>query len=264
MGRQHNITHQRSNEQLTPQTSSRTYCLNNPIENLKNTVTKRYGEKGIKYLNTYNADFLSRNKLKIKDCYFGEYHTLAELKTLFDDKFPTAWLVAQLHDLSEYCGCKEKLSGNPLRQCADIIASEFFYLKTTELMLFFRKFKSGSFGVFYGTIDPLVIMSALRTFLKERNNAYDKKRMEDEAEERKNREKNAISWAEYCRRFKHEILNPLEPTKRIQTEEDAEMSARMISELRLNDNIKDTYIKAFTYKYGCTPEEYLKNKTHEK
>lgn len=88
--------------------------------------------------------------------------------------------------------------------------------------------------------------------------------MEDEAEERKNREKNDISWDEYCRRFKHEILNPLEPTKRKQAEDDAEISARIIVDLRINDSIKDTYVKAFTFKYGCSPDEYLKKRTNEK
>lgn len=81
------------------------------------------------------------------------------------------WLLPQLYDLSEYCGVKNKLQGKPLEGCAHVIATEFYYLKVSELMLFFHRFKSGRYGKFYGTVDPLVITSALREFDAERGEA---------------------------------------------------------------------------------------------
>lgn len=38
-------------------------------------------------------------------------------------------------------------------------------------MLFFYRFKQGKYGRFYGVVDPLVIMTALQEFLRERNEA---------------------------------------------------------------------------------------------
>lgn len=109
------------------------------------------------------------------------------------------WLIPQLYDLSEYCGCKDKLRGRPLEQCASIIALEYFYLKVSELMLFFHRFKSGRYGRFYGAVDPLVITTSLRDFIRERNDAYavheQEKRKAREKEERKG--KVLMSYEEY-------------------------------------------------------------------
>lgn len=58
--------------------------------------------------------------------------------------------------------------------CANVIATEFYYLSVTELMLFFHRFKSGRYGRFYGSVDPLMITTSLRDFIKERAIVYDK------------------------------------------------------------------------------------------
>lgn len=108
------------------------------------------------------------------------------------------WLVPQLYNLSEYCGCKEKLQGKSLEECAYVIATEFYYLKISELMLFFNRFKAGRYGRFYGSVDPVVITTSLRDFLNERAFAYEK----HEQEKRQKREadscKRATTWEEYC------------------------------------------------------------------
>ena len=110
------------------------------------------------------------------------------------------WLIPQLFDLSEYCGCKGKISEEQMQQCATVIATTYHYLTVSELMLFFFRFKAARYGRFYGSVDPLVITSALRDFVRERNDAYFKH--EQEERERKEREakKNhkPITWDEYC------------------------------------------------------------------
>lgn len=110
-------------------------------------------------------------------------------------------------DLSEFCGCKDKLQGEPLEECAWLIAQNYFYLKISELMLFFNYFKQGRYGRFYGSVDPLVIMTSLQQFLRERNDAYfaheselNKKRMEEQI-------KNGIPYTEYLRQKKDKELN---------------------------------------------------------
>lgn len=39
-------------------------------------------------------------------------------------------------------------------------------------MLFFNYFKQGKYGHFYGSVDPLVVMTALQDFIRERNDVY--------------------------------------------------------------------------------------------
>lgn len=131
-------------------------------------------------------------------CYFGKFPTLAESKRLGDNT-PTMWLMPQLFNLSEYCGCRDKMTKEQLRECASLIASEYYYLKISELMLFFRRFKLGMYGKFYGTVDPIVITTSLRTFINERNETYARHESELLQEEMKRDADNAITHEEYLK-----------------------------------------------------------------
>lgn len=102
----------------------------------------------------------------IDACYFGTAPTLRCVAEAYGPSIVSEWLIYQLADLSEFAGCKDKVQQYQLRQLAEIIAADYAYLKITELMLFFRKFKSGAFGVFYGQFDPITVTTALRQFLK--------------------------------------------------------------------------------------------------
>lgn len=131
--------------------------------------------------------------------FFADYPTLAELNTAFSWNTATQWLVPELLDLSEFCGCKDKLTRKQMEQLADVIAANYGYMKISELMLFFQRFKTGRYGRFYGAVDPMVVTSALRVFDKERGEAYGR----HEQEERKAREERerpqCVTWEEYCR-----------------------------------------------------------------
>ena len=148
-------------------------------------------------LKVFNPDAQMKLCHDADDCIFGDYPTLANL-TAFGKGTPIAWLIPQLYDLSEYCGCRDKLQGRPLEECASVIAAEFFYLKISELMLFFHRFKSGRYGRFYGSVDPLLITTSLRTFLSERGNAYFEHENRERMAEAREGRKNAVTWEEYC------------------------------------------------------------------
>ena len=150
-------------------------------------------------LSEYNADYIMRKKMDADACIFGKFPTLAELNKRFDNRFAAAWVMAHLHDLSEFCGCREKLNGQALKQCASIISMEFYYLKISELMLFFYRFKTGKYGRFYGSVDPLVITTALREFLIDRASAYARHEREEQVRQRMEWEKEAVSYEEYLR-----------------------------------------------------------------
>lgn len=138
------------------------------------------------------------------DCIFGGYPTLAEVKRDYGSNAATAWLIPQLFDLSEFCGCKGKITDDQMRQVATIIANTYYYLKVSELMLFFYRFKSGRYGKFYGAVDPLVITTSLRTFILERNDEIarhdaEEQRRRDEADRRNPRNMTLEEWKEKMR-----------------------------------------------------------------
>ena len=163
----------------------------------KNCLTK-YGNRQ-KFLVIFNPDRQTDFCKDIDRCYFGTAPTLGILRTAYGENMPASWLVPQLTNLSEYCGCKEKLTASQLSECAKIIASMFYYLKVTELMLFFCYFKSGRYGRFYGNIDPLVITTSLRQFCNERGDIYF--RHESDMQKKKIEEsmQNSISHEEYLK-----------------------------------------------------------------
>lgn len=132
-------------------------------------------------------------------CHLGDFPTLGLLNMTYGTESSKMWLAAQLYNLSEFCGCKNKLEGAPLEECASIIANEYNHLKVTELMLFFYRFKNGWYGKFYGAVDPLVITTSLHEFVKERNVFFDKYNSELQDKRLEEGKKGCISYAEYLR-----------------------------------------------------------------
>ena len=88
--------------------------------------------------------------------YFGKAPTLGLLKKTYGDNAATMWLLPQLYDLCEYTGAK-KMDVQQATMLAEVIAQQYGCLKVSELLLFFFRFKTGVYGRFYGTVDPLVI-----------------------------------------------------------------------------------------------------------
>ena len=159
-----------------------------------------YGSRE-QFMVAFNPDVQSMVCRDEDVCFFGGAPTLASINAAYGEQTAAMWLVPQLYNLSEYCGCRDKLQGNPLKECARVIASEFYFLTVTELMLFFHWFKAGRFGRFYGSVDPLVITSSLREFLRTRGyvierHEQEERRRKDEEERRANP---VISYEEYLR-----------------------------------------------------------------
>lgn len=130
--------------------------------------------------------------------YFADYPTLNELNAAFQRDLATQWLVVELFDLSEFCGCRGKLTPDQLEQLADIIVKHYGTLKVSELMLFCQRFKAGRYGRFYGNVDPMVITSALRVFQKERAEAWAEREQREADQRRQQSREGCITWDEYC------------------------------------------------------------------
>ena len=177
---------------------------------MQQASSQNLSEKSREIINIYKSreDFMKRinpdvQKLICHDanrCHFGAAPTLGEINAAFGSNTASAWLVPQLYNLSEYCGCKDKLTGNELKECAQVIANEYYFLKVSELMLFFYRFKFGKYGRFYGSVDPMIVTTSLQSFMKERDKAYEAKEREERDEKERESRRGAISWEEYSMR----------------------------------------------------------------
>lgn len=136
-------------------------------------------------------------------CFFSETPTLSELKAAHGANIPTAWLLAQLYRVSEFCGAKEKMPVEVAERTAFIIYASYYYLKLTELILFFYQFSTGKYGRFYGTTDPQIILNALATFVcKERNPALERHENEEALKQRMQESTHAVKREDYLRQIR--------------------------------------------------------------
>jgi hypothetical protein len=165
-------------------------------------IVNAYGTRE-QFLVTFNPDAQRTVTSDVCKCLFANFPTLAQVNATYSRQTAEAWLTPQLYDLSEYCGCREKLKGRPLEQLAEIIAQDFHYLKISEIMLFLRRFKAGRYGHFYGSVDPLVIVTALRTFLAERAEAYTRRESLKQQQRYDAYRREAITYEEYLNHKQH-------------------------------------------------------------
>lgn len=150
-------------------------------------ITLAYGSRE-QFLQTFHFSQQGRHTVPelVERCVVGRAPTLTEVNMTYGEGTAEFWLTLQLTDLSEFCGCREKMSDFQLRQLAQLIKSTYFHLKVTELELFFHRFKLCHYGQFYGTVDPMVITRSLRQFMNDRANIideYDRRIREQQREE---------------------------------------------------------------------------------
>ena len=150
-------------------------------------MTRRFGHSD-QFLTRVNPETQTAFAKNPRAAIMGDYPTLTDIRETYGPTFPTQWLMPQIVDVSLFVGVKN-LDQRQQMQLARVIATEYHYLKVTELLLFFYRFKTGRYGRFYGAVDPLIVTSALHEFIFERNEMLDKYEQEDrearEAEERR-------------------------------------------------------------------------------
>jgi hypothetical protein len=144
-----------------------------------------------------------RNELR---CFSGYAPSIRRVSATYGDATAESWLEIQLQDLSQFAGCKEKMTLSQFEGTSRAILLNYGYLKVTELMVFFQRFKAGHYGKFYGVVDWLVITSALHDFLSYRSAKIDEIRRMDEAERRtkvrESIEKECITFTEWAEKKK--------------------------------------------------------------
>ena len=202
------------------------------------------------------------------DCFFGNHPKLSELNTQSGVCTAQILISTCLNLVNVLSNYKAKLSDAQIIIMCDMIYEKYFYLKETEMKLFFYDFYLHMNGeTFFGSIEIKTIMNMLTKWVREkRGNAiyeHDRKLKK----EKESKETN-MNWKEYC------ILNGLvesesplrkilsrfgEPKVPKDTKESTSNYAKALIENRFGFR-EAAIVKArrsFVFCYGCTPEEYL-------
>lgn len=169
------------------------------LERKTQLVKAKYGDLD-NCLQIFNPDNQATLAKRHNDSWItADVPTLALLNQTYGKTASVQWLVVQIYNLSEFCGCKDKLSTAQIHELSRIIDTSYYHLKLTELMMFFFNFKMGKYGKFYGAVDPMVITCALREFMDERNSRIDQVENERRRKQEEKEMKNAVSYEEYLK-----------------------------------------------------------------
>lgn len=129
--------------------------------------------------------------------------SLSEIATSWGKNIATSWIAIQLRDLSEFAGCKDKLTIDQIDQTAKVIYHFYKGLKPSDLMLFFLEFKSGKYGKFFGTVDGMTITEKLGKFVAWKNEQLERINKEQQQTERQReiaeRDAKAMTYNEWVK-----------------------------------------------------------------
>ena len=134
-------------------------------------------------------------------CFIGKALRLTDVAGAYEAKTAIFWIKIQLLDLALFTGVK-KPSDEQITMLCETILANYGFLKVTELMVFFSKFKAGQFERFFGTFDAMVITNSLATFIELRKNWKFEAYQHQENEKREKRHENTIPMPDY---LKHKI-----------------------------------------------------------
>lgn len=149
----------------------------------ENRVVKRYGSYA-QFYETFSYKHQAAYTMDVKRVFRGSAPTLAMLTDAYGNRAPISWLRDQLTGLSEFAGVQNKMTQDVVTQLAQTISQTYSFLKVTELMLFFVRYKNGVYGEFYGTVDPMKIGRNLYTFCQQRQKMLEYYEREEQARQR--------------------------------------------------------------------------------
>ena len=183
--------------------STNTQEVSGWLEIKKTEIMKQYGDAH-KFALAFNPSVQIKCAMNIEKSLTGDVPTIRQLNYTFQMEHLQVWMMAQLEDLNEYAGVKNKMATAQMKELASMIIVKSDYLKASEILLFFHKLKAGDFGGFFGTVDPLKVGECLNIFINWRNLELDKvnNKIAQEERERKSKEwqRTGITREEYLAR----------------------------------------------------------------
>lgn len=163
-------------------------------------VVARYGNFE-SFMEKFNRDTQEQAGLHQDRVFLGNAPSLVILNKSYGEGSASTFIACHLNIVQNFCGIQKKLTRDELFDIGNVIYAGFYYLKVSELCLFFFWLKTGKYGKFYGCIDPIVITNGLQQFAKERieylTQYENRKRVEESC--RLQKRTTAITYKEYLK-----------------------------------------------------------------
>ena len=204
-----------------------------------------------------------------EDCLFGNHPTLLEMNKSCKGSGLAA--ISKCLDMMNVYTNKVKLNTLQIIELSQTIFDKFFYLKETEVMLFFTDyFKYSSSGEFFGALEPNTISAMLTKWVRVTRGAAIERHDKLLSHQRKEEEKPyLLTWEEFCRQNGNNssdspigrILSGFGKNKAPKdTQESITESAQALinNKWGYNNDAMISARRSFVFRYGYTPEDYLR------
>jgi len=127
----------------------------------------------------YNAKDIFKQSVQ-----YVNYKHVKTLKTAYSDKSDslavinkkvgkeTSLLILEtwIVNLNDFLNISRKMTPEQIKETADMIYDEFYYLKISDISLIFKRIKTGFYGEFYESIDGMKLLKMFADYSQERVN----------------------------------------------------------------------------------------------
>ena len=203
------------------------------------------------------------------DCWFGDYPTLKDLSERFSKGKALGFIASLLYMTNEATNYGTKLNGTQISMLSKMVFEKYSYLKTTELMMFFRwLFWCAQKDTFYGAIESETVIYLLTKFVREKRGNAIAQHEKALLNERLEREKVcSIDWKAYCAQKGIDLSeSPIEKinssfksVSKDKPDSIIESAEGIINnKWGYDDDMMMNVRRSFVYRYGYTPEDYLR------
>lgn len=113
------------------------------------------------------------------------------------------WVQLHLLEVNKFSGVSAKLNDYQLDALAVQIVTAYAGLNLLEFILFCSRLRSGKYEKFYGSVDPMRIMSSLEDFMENRrrdvNRVVEEREKDKREQERAEMKKNSVTFEDWLR-----------------------------------------------------------------
>lgn len=131
----------------------------------------------------------------IKQAVRLKHIIMYEVSMIYSKEFSIDYISIYVMRLQSYLGFESKLSEDQIQEISILLYDNLFGVSVIDVFLFFKLVKTGVYGLFYGRIDPMLLVKWSGEFCSDRRREIYKKN-EKEEQERKLKE-----YDESCKRI---------------------------------------------------------------
>lgn len=136
------------------------------MANLKTTDTALVNQQAL-LKEYYEASYPK----SIREVILAESKSIVAIRKELSETVCVAFLVVIIGDCIKFFSVGKSMNDAQLVETAKLIMNEFYFLKVSDLQLFFQRFKTGYYGQLFDRLDGSVIMVALREYCEEKQSA---------------------------------------------------------------------------------------------